>query len=127
MLRFAEQTWLHVAGAFVLMGGWATFVNSNHPIPTPLLAGLVQGVLSGIITFVLKNLLDGLRKRMNDGYGVWVPPFIASLMSFCLLLTMHRIADTPDVLKTISVPFAVASTYAVSYNFKMWKKEMMDD
>lgn len=127
MPSLVELTWMHVASAFVLMGGWAAFANASYPLPSPLVAGLVQGVLSGVITYMLKNLLDGLRKRMNDGYGAWVPPLISSVVSFGLLLTIHRIAGTPEVFKTISVPFAVATTYAVAYNFTVWKKEMTND
>jgi hypothetical protein len=28
------------------MGGWAVFANLGHPMPKPLIAGAVQGVLS---------------------------------------------------------------------------------
>ena len=46
------------------MGGWAFYANSGHPMPKPLLAGLVQGALSGAITYALKRTLDALRASL---------------------------------------------------------------
>lgn len=113
---------LHVGVAFLAMGSWAVFANSDYPMPKPLLAGLVQGVLSGAITFVLKQALDGLRARMGRGRGWWLPPLIALGFSLCLLVSVHWLAATPEILRTICVPFTVATIYAVSYNFLMWRK-----
>ena len=36
------------------MGSWAAFANRMHPMPRPLIAGFVQGVLSGCLTLFLK-------------------------------------------------------------------------
>lgn len=38
----------HMALAFVAMGGWAALANRAHPMPDPLIAGLVQGALSAM-------------------------------------------------------------------------------
>lgn len=104
------------------MGGWAVYANSSHPMPKPLLAGLVQGALSGAITYILKRALDGLRVKVAYGLGWWLPPLIALICSLCLLLSAHWVAGTPEILRTISVPYSVASLYAISYNFLMWRR-----
>jgi hypothetical protein len=44
-----------------------------------------------------------------------------------VLIGAHSIAGTPEIAKTIAVPFGVASTYAIIYNVLMWKKEHSHD
>ena len=120
--RVAQNSAVHVAVGFVAMGSWAIYANSAHPMPKPLLAGLVQGALSGAITYVLKRALDSIRARLPHGLGWWLPPVAALACSFCLLTGAHWLAGTPEILRTISVPFSVASLYAVTYNFLMWRR-----
>lgn len=121
--RLAQSAAVHVGVAFLAMGGWAVYANSAHPMPKPFWAGLVQGALSGAITYVLKRSLDALRGRMARGLGWWLPPLIALGFSLCLLVAVHRLAATPEITRTISVPFTVASTYAIIYNFLMWRHD----
>ncbi len=105
------------------MGGWAFYANSGHPMPKPLLAGLVQGALSGAITYALKRTLDALRASLRRQLGWWLPPVIALASSLCLLNGAHWLASTPEILRTISVPYSVASLYAITYNFLMWRND----
>ena len=121
--RLAGDARVHVAVAFVLMGGWALYANRAHPFPEPLLAALVQGAMSGAITFALKRALDGLRARLPHHRGWWAPPMLALGCSLCLLITVHWLTGTPEIMRTISVPFSVATLYAVTYNLIRWKKE----
>lgn len=120
--RLAQNAGVHVLVAFLLMGSWAVYANAAHPSPKPLLAGLVQGALSGAITYALKRTLDALRARVVRRLGWWLPPLIALGCSLCLLIAAHVMAGTPEVWRTISVPFSVASLYAITYNFLMWKR-----
>ena len=122
--RLAGLAVVHVGVAFLLMGSWALYANWQHPMPKPVVAGLVQGALSGVITYALKRALDGLRGRMRRGLGWWLPPLIACALSLCLLVSAHLAAGTPELLRTISVPFSVASLYAVTYNLIMWRNEI---
>lgn len=114
---------VHMTVGFLAMGGWAIYANSAHPMPKPLLAGLIQGALSGAITYALKRTLDGLRVAMARGLGWWLPPLVALSCSLCLLIGAHWVAGTPEILHTISVPYSVASLYAITYNFLMWRKD----
>ena len=118
-----QNTAMHMAIAFVAMGSWAAFANSNYPMPVPLVAGLVQGALSAVITYALKRALDALRGRTPRSSGWLLPPLVALFGSLCLLIGMHWLAGTPEIFPTISVPFSVASFYAIFYNFTMWKSE----
>lgn len=120
--KLAQNAAVHVAVGFVAMGSWAIYANSAHPMPKPLLAGLVQGALSGAITYVLKRALDAIRTGLPRSFGWWLPPVAALACSFCLLVGTHWLAGTPEILRTISVPFSVASLYAITYNFLMWRR-----
>lgn len=106
-----KQTWPHLLTAFLLMGGWAAFANRGHPMPAPLLAGLVQGCLSALITLGLKRLIEGLVPRL----GVVLTVVVAWAISFSLLFTLHSLAGTPEVLLTLAIPNVVATIYAALY------------
>ncbi|SLN19307.1 hypothetical protein ROA7450_00611 [Roseovarius albus] len=125
--RLTGAAWVHVLVGFVLMGSWAFYANAAHPMPKPLIAAVLQGSLSGTITFGLKTALDYLRERLSAGFAAWVPPLITCSVSLCVLVGVHTIAGTPEVVKTIAVPFSVASIYAVTYNLIMYKKGQSDD
>ncbi len=120
--RLAGMAVVHVAFAFLLMGSWALYANWGHPMPKPVLAALVQGSLSGAITYALKRTLDALRAGLPRAKGWWLPPLIACTGSLCLLVSAHWLAQTPEILRTISVPFSVAATYAITYNLIMWRR-----
>jgi mannose/fructose/N-acetylgalactosamine-specific phosphotransferase system component IIC len=117
-----ERAWVHVGFAFAAMGGWALYANWGYAMPKPVIAALIQGVLSGTITFGMKRVLDRLRAAVSRPRGVWVPPLITLALSLTVLVLVNMVCGTPEVIKTIAVPFSVASTYAVIYNFAMWTK-----
>tara|TARA_R110000803_G_scaffold85747_1_gene152051 strand:- start:2246 stop:2650 length:405 start_codon:yes stop_codon:yes gene_type:complete len=124
--RFLAHTVTHVSFAFLAMGGWAVFANLGHPFPEPLIAGLVQGILSGTITLVMKKALEALSRRFSDnGKGMlplFAPPLIVCSVSLAVLVTSHLAAGTPEIVKTIAIPFSVAFTYACIYSFGLWRK-----
>lgn len=127
IVRLAGAAWVHVLVGFVLMGSWAFYANAAHSMPKPLIAAVLQGSLSGAITFGLKTVLDYLRDRLSAGFAAWAPPLITCSVSLCVLIGVHSIAGTPEVMKTIAVPFSVASTYAVTYNLIMYRKGQSHD
>ena len=117
-----SRGWVHMAVGCVAMGSWAAYANAAHPMPKPAIAGVLQGALSGGITFGLKWVLDRLRSGMTRRVGWWLPPVMACGLSLTLLILAHLSAGTPELLQTIALPFSVATLYAVTYNFIMWKK-----
>ncbi|MFJ5370376.1 hypothetical protein ACIPIA_14235 [Bosea sp. CER48] len=112
---------VHVAFAFLAMGSWAAFANRAHPMPAPLHAGLIQGVISASITLVLKRCIEFLAGRFSGLPALLAPPVIAGLVSASLLTFLHTIGGTPEVARTIAVPLTVATTYAALYNFSLWR------
>ncbi|EJL56677.1 hypothetical protein PMI09_01681 [Rhizobium sp. CF122] len=122
--RLAQSSVMHVLIAFVAMGGWAVLANSNHPLQRALLAGVVQGGLSACLTFFLKTVIERLSKQFEGRAGLWAPPLIASLGSTTVLISIHALSGTPEILKTIAVPLAVSTSYAAVYNYFLYQKRI---
>jgi len=111
----ARSSALHVAFAFVAMGGWALFANSAHPPGRMWLAGLIQGAISAAITLVLKRSLEAMTARMRGAVAFIVPPLISCVVVLAVLVGVHTLAGTPEIWATIAVPYAVSSSYAWIY------------
>jgi fructose-specific phosphotransferase system IIC component len=104
------------------MGGWAFFANRMHPMPRPLIAGLVQGVLSGCLTLYLKSAVEALSRRFSGLMRLWAPPLIDCLSSATTLIAIHALSGTPEILKTIAVPLLVSASYAAIYNYSIYAR-----
>ena len=117
---------VHVLISFALMGGWAFFANQSHPMPAPIYAGLLQGLLSGTITLGMKKALEALFqywvKRGRAKTGLITTPLTVCSVSASSLLACHAIAGTPELIATIIVPSSVALIYAYGYTYAMWRQ-----
>jgi hypothetical protein len=139
----ATSTLAHVAFGFLAMGAWAVFANRAHPLGQALLAGAVQGAISGGLTLVLKKALEwmsakfSLRQAEGEANGrqpepveggarrlpaLIVPPLITASAIMAILQTAHRLAGTPEIWTTIAVPFTVSTSYAIIYNWGLWRR-----
>ena len=110
-----RSTALHVGFAFVAMGGWAAFANRDHGAGAMMLAFAVQGALSALITLVMKRGLEAGHARMSGLAARLVPPLISCAAIAALLSAVHALAGTPEVLRTIAVPWTVSTLYAFVY------------
>ena len=119
--RVAGSGITHVAFAFFVMGGWAAFANLNHPMPAPLIAGSVQGVLSASFTLIMKRGIEYLTGALSGLAALLIPPALAAGISAVCLSLIHWTAGTPEILATIALPLAVATTYSATYTFTQWK------
>ena len=130
--RFAsllKRTSVHVIFAFVAMGSWAFYANIAHPTPTPLIAGMVQGIISAALTLFLKGSVDWMRPRFSYTLGYFMPALIAVCASAALLITAHSVAGTPEITTTIAVPLMVSSLYIFTYNImrQLGTRQIADD
>jgi hypothetical protein len=116
----AQSTLAHVGFAVVAMGGWAAFANRAHGIEPMALAGAVQGALSGAITFFLKRSLEAMAARLPLAAAWIVPPLVTCSVVLVVLRVAHALAGTPEIWKTIAVPYAVSSIYAWVYAFGLF-------
>ncbi len=119
--RFSQQAWVHVTVAAVVMGSWAAYANLSHGWEEALSAGLLQASISGTITYFLKTALEAIGARIPGRHGLWLPPTIACSGSFAVLVTLHSLAGTPEIIATIALPFTVASSYGWIYNAALWR------
>lgn len=101
--------------AFLAMGGWALYANSGHGLAAAWLPALSQGVLSGLITLVLKRVLEAMRGRFPGVLAYVLPPAITAGTVLALLVAVHKLIGTPEIVRTIAVPWSVSTLYAVLY------------
>jgi hypothetical protein len=120
--QLARATWTHVAFAFLAMGAWAAFANRDHGAGAVLRALLVQGALSGLITLVLKRWLEAAHRRLKGPLGQILPPVASCIAIAALLSLLHRLAGTPEILRTIAVPWSVSTLYAFAYTLSLPKE-----
>lgn len=113
---FAGSSATHVGFAFLAMGGWALYANSGHGLGQALVPALSQGVMSGLITLVLKRVLEAMAGRFPGVLAYAVPPAITASVVLAVLVLVHRLIGTPEILRTIAVPWSVSTLYAILYS-----------
>jgi hypothetical protein len=118
----AGNTAVHVAFAFIVMGGWAAFANRDHSLPQIVLAGVVQGTISALLTLGLKKFLESFRGRFKGVAGLVAPPLMTASAILIILYAAHTLANTPEIWTTIAFPFTVSTTYAILYNLRLWRQ-----
>jgi hypothetical protein len=114
LAKLARASAVHVAVAFVAMGGWTLFANRAHG-SAAIVPALAQGMLSGLITLVLKRVLEAFAARLS-GWGAYVlPPLTTASVILALLIGVHRLIGTPELAATIAAPWSVSTLYAIVY------------
>lgn len=111
---------VHAGIAFAAMGLWAIFANRAHPAAEALSAGLLQGALSAGTPLVLKNAVETLAARLSGLAALFLPPAAAGLISATVLTASHALGGTPEILATVALPLAVATSYAAILSCALW-------
>ena len=116
MRNLMKSSLVHVAFGFLLMGGWALFANRSHGLDKAWAPALAQGLLSGFLTGALKKTLEALDGRIS-GWLAWVlPPLLTAVSILVLLVVVHSLIGTPEIVATIAFPWSVSTLYAIVYN-----------
>jgi len=115
MKDLAKSTAVHVGFAFVAMGGWTLWANSGHGLAAAWLPAVVQGAISGAITLVLKRALEAMVSRLPGPAAYAVPPLVTASVILAVLILVHRAIGTPEIARTIAVPWSVSTLYAIVY------------
>ncbi|QYA03891.1 hypothetical protein J5278_24230 [Rhizobium sp. B21/90] len=115
--RLASSMLVHLLLASAAMGSWAFYANRRYPMPQPLSAGLVQGMLSALLMVLQKSAIDVLARRFPGSAALWAPPLITGLGSAAVLILVHRLGGTPRIAQTITLPLIVSTSYATIYTF----------
>ena len=114
LAKLARASVVHVTVAFVAMGGWTLFANRAHGAAA-MVPALVQGTISGLITLVLKRVLEAFSVRLSGPLAYLLPPLATGSVILALLIGVHRLIGTPEILATIAVPWSVSTGYAILY------------
>jgi hypothetical protein len=114
LATLARASAVHVAFAFLAMGGWALFANRAHGAGA-IVPAVAQGALSGAITFGLKRVLEALAARLTGWTAYILPPLVTAGAILALLAGVHTLIHTPEIAATIAVPWSVSSLYAIIY------------
>ncbi len=115
MHRLARSTVVHVAFAALAMGGWALFANCGHGLSAAIGPAIAQGAVSGLITLFLKRALEAMTARMSGLLAYTAPPAITAAVILVTLIGVHRLIGTPEIARTIAVPWTVSTLYAILY------------
>lgn len=118
----AKSSLVHVAVGFLLMGGWALLANSGHGLAKAWLPALAQGIISGLLTGALKKTLEGLDGKIPGALAYGVPPALTAVTILALLVTVHKLIGTPELVRTIAFPWTVSTLYAIVYNARLVKE-----
>ncbi|HEY3949950.1 hypothetical protein [Phenylobacterium sp.] len=113
--ELAKATAVHVSFAFLAMGGWTLWANAGHGLAAAWIPALVQGAISGTITLVLKRALEAMAARLGGPAAYVVPPLATASVIAALLVGVHTLIGTPEIARTIAVPWSVSSLYAIIY------------
>ncbi len=116
MQRLMKSSLVHVAFGFLLMGGWALFANRSHGLAAAWLPALAQGILSGALTGALKKTLEALDGKIAGPLAFVVPPAVTAGSILALLVLVHRLIGTPELVATIAFPWSLSTLYAIVYN-----------
>lgn len=116
MQRLLKSSLVHVAFGFLLMGGWAFFANRAHGLQGAWLPALAQGTISGLLTWALKKTLEALDGKLSGALAFVVPPAVTAGSILGLLVLVHTLIGTPELVATIAFPWSVSSLYAIVYN-----------
>lgn len=116
MERVLKSSVVHVAFAFLMMGGWALFANRDHGLAHAWLPALVQGTISGALTGILKKTLERLDGKLGGWLAYVAPPLLTATSILALLTLAHTLIGTPEIAATIAVPWTVSTLYAIVYN-----------
>jgi len=116
MQRLMKSSLVHVAFGFLLMGGWAFFANRAHGWQGAWAPALAQGIVSGALTGALKKTLEALDGRIAGPLAFVIPPAVTAGSILALLVLVHRLIGTPELVATIAFPWSVSTLYAIVYN-----------
>jgi uncharacterized membrane protein AbrB (regulator of aidB expression) len=106
--------------AFTVYGGWAYSVNVQHGFSTGLSSGLVQGSYSFVLTLVTTLLMEYLLLTLSNFRRRLTLTILATCMvTFSIAYLIHWLAETPEILLTITPGFLIGIIYTTLYVYSI--------
>lgn len=107
---------------FIVYGGWAFYVNSQHGIAVGFKAGFVQGTYSFALTLSTTLLMEFLLPRLQNARGPYfLTLFFTNSITFATAYLINWVFGTPEILLTIFPGFLVGIVYTAVYLFSLSK------
>jgi len=113
---------ISAGAAFLLWGGWAFYVNSQVSLSSGLISGVAQGLSSFVMTLVMVRSIEfWMTKFEGKIQEIAWPVLITTASSACVLIIVHSLARTPDIITTIVPTLAVAFLFCIAAAFNSHK------
>ena len=102
--------------AFALYGGWAAFANRAHGLDAALRALLVQGCSSAFVTSTVAGVIEGAHARLpRTRASALLAVCFGVAFASAFHVTVHLVARTPELARTVAVPIHASVVYASGY------------
>jgi len=115
----APRVWILSAGAVVLYGCIAAWVNQAHGGAAMVRAAMVQGLSSGITTFTMSAVVDASwgwwHRRVGANAALVCSAFGGAGMAAAQHLALNVAAGTKALWATIAIPTLAAVGYSFLY------------
>jgi hypothetical protein len=111
--------------AFLTWGGWAWCVNAGDGEGSRLLTAFAQGVSSFVITLVIVALVTRLYHYFQHPMArLWMSAIVTVTLTATLLVVVHLLVGTEQLLFTILPPSAVAFLFCLLTTFKLHRFDL---
>lgn len=110
--------------AFILWSLWSFYINSSAAdFHTGLISGLVQGLCSFLITLLMSYLIEWQFNLYSAALvKLFLPPLLTVVITGSILVLVHHLIHTPDILSTVAPALTVALLFAGLTNLKLYRQ-----
>ncbi len=106
--------------AFLLWGGWAYFINSGTTSTSGIVPAITQGSYSFIITLLMTHFITFQYNRIPAGvWRTFLPPVITISLTGTLLVFIHKLVGTPEILFTVTPALSIALLFSFYTVYKL--------
>ncbi len=119
-----QRSLLSAMARMLFYGAWAFYVNSAYGFSVAMKAGIIQGMNSFFLTFVMSIVMEQFFKCFSLALLRFLATFLSSSILVCLFSwTVNYLANTPEILMTILPGCIVSTVYAFSYTLALEKTQ----
>ena len=105
--------------ALCVQGTWATWANADAGKWIAVKAGVVQGLCSFVMTYLVTMFMEFVLLRVSFS-PAWIRGIVVGISGILFMLTIqvgaHALAGTPHILLTIAPAAAVGTCYCMLYS-----------
>ncbi len=119
-LLLRHYTTLMAAAAFIVWGGWATFVNADAGTGQRIVSGLTQGTISAVSTVTMIWVIELLYRKLEGvRLRILLPSVMPTLILGVILVTAHQLAGTEHIVWTVTPNLVIVFIFGMITTFKV--------